>query len=175
LKHVIEAVRALVHPRLVTVMGSSALLVGCDPSLGDAGEPLELSLDADLLLDPSDDALAAVLHEALGEGSLFHREYGVYLDLLRPEIGETLPSGWRDRCVAMEGADDVVALDPYDLAVAKLAVAREKDIELLRGLLERGLLKLDRLQRRYQDTPMDEKTMFRTGRALGQLCPPSGS
>jgi len=161
-------VRALVHPHRITVMGSSALLA-YDPSLGESGQPLELSLDADLLLDPTDQAQAAVLHEAVGEGSLFHREYGVYVDLLRPEIEETLPPGWRGRCMAMEDIEHVLFLDPYDLAVAKLAVARDKDILLLRGLMDRGLLTYERLQQRFRETPMDERRMFRTGRALGQL------
>lgn len=149
-------------------MGSSSLLA-YDASLGEPGQPLELSLDADLLLDPVDDDLAAVLHEAVGEGSLFHREYGVYVDLLRPEIEETLPPGWRERCTPIEGSDHVVCLDPCDLAVAKLCVGRDKDLELLRGLLDRGLLDLDTLASRYQATPMDEALMFKSGRALNRL------
>lgn len=170
LKHIIEAVQALVHPDQVIVMGSSSLLVH-DPSLGEPGQPLELSLDADLRLEPTDEAQAAVLHEAVGEGSLFHREYGVYVDLLRPEIEETFPPGWRERCIVVEGMERVTCLDPYDLAVAKLAVAREKDMVLLRALIARGLIEFEVLQQRYQDTPMTEKLMFRAGRALGQLNP----
>ena len=168
LRHIIEAVKAIVHPDQITVMGSSSLLV-YDATLGDAGQPLELSLDADLLLDPTDEAQAAVLHEALGEGSLFHGEYGVYLDLLRPEIEETFPPGWRDRCRPVTGVDHVVCLEPHDLAVAKLAVGREKDMDLLRELVSRGLLSIETLRSRYHDTPMDERRMFRVGRALTQL------
>ncbi len=168
LEHVIEAVNALVHPSQITLMGSSSLLV-YDPSLGDPGELLELSLDADLLLEPTDEAQAAVLHEALGEGSLFEREYGVYVDLLRPEIGETYPPGWRDRCVAVKDMAHTVCLDRYDLAVAKLGVARAKDLELLRGLVARGLIDLEVLSSRYHSTPLDEKTMFRAGRALALI------
>ena len=67
LRHIIEAVTALVHPDRITVMGSASLL-SYDPSLGDPGQPLELSLDADLLIEPSDEGQAAVLHESLGEG-----------------------------------------------------------------------------------------------------------
>ena len=166
--HVIEAVNALVHPMRITVMGSSSLLAH-DPSLGEPGQPLELSLDADLLLEPTDEAQAAVLHEAVGEGSLFHREYGVYVELLRPEIEETLPPGWRDRCTAIEGMQHTVCLDPYDLAVAKLAVGREKDIGLFRELVTRGFIDLEVLRRRYRETPMDENRMVRAGRALARL------
>jgi len=170
LKHVLEAVNALVHPDQITVMGSSSLL-GHDPSLGEPGQPLELSLDADLLLAPTDEAQAAVLHEAVGEGSLFHREYGVYADLLRPEIDETFPPGWRERCTPVAGFQHVVCLDPHDMAVAKLAVARQKDIDLLKALIARGLVDFETLRQRYQGMSMDEKRMFRAGRTLGQLEP----
>jgi len=165
---VVEAVTALTHPREITVLGSSALLAH-DPSLGDSGQPLELSLDADLLIEPSDEGQAAVVHEAVGEGSLFHREYGVYADLLRPEIGETLPPGWRDRCVPLEGIANARCLDAHDLGVAKLVLGRKKDIDLLRALLERGTIDLDTLRSRYRKTPLNEEQMFRAGRALSAL------
>jgi hypothetical protein len=168
LKHILEAVKALVHPARITVMGSSSLLAH-EPSLGETGQPLELSMDADILVEPSDEGQAAVLHEAVGEGSLFHREYGVYADLLRPDIEETLPPGWRDRCVTIEGMEHVGCLEPHDLAVAKLALGRAKDIALLRGLLARGTIDLDVLRARYRNTPMDEKRMFRAGRTLTAL------
>lgn len=168
LRHVIEAVIGLVHPESVTVMGSSSVLA-YDPGLGEMGQPLELSLDADLLVEPMDEAGAGVIHEAVGEGSLFHRTYGAYVDLLRPEIAGTLPQGWRDRCVAVEGAAPAVAIDPHDLAVAKLAVARAKDMVLLRELLRRGLVNMSTLRQRYQDTPMTEDRMFVAGRALAAL------
>jgi hypothetical protein len=168
LRHVVEAVEALVHPARITIMGSSSLLA-FDATLGDVGQPLELSLDADLLVEPADVRLAAVLHEAVGEGSLFHREYGVYADLLRPDIDETLPAGWRGRCTGLNDMEHVYCLDRYDLALAKLALAREKDLALLRGLVERRVIDLQTLRRRYQDTPMVEERLFRTGRALAAL------
>lgn len=168
LTHIVEVVRALVHPTQIIVLGSSSLLAR-HATLGEEGHPLELSLDADLLIEPSDEATAAIVHEAVGEGSLFHREYGVFAELLRPEIGETFPPGWFERCVPLEGDEDVRCLDPYDLAVAKLALAREKDLELLRALVAAGILDVDTIVDRYRDMPMDEPTMFRAGRALAAL------
>lgn len=168
LKHVVEAVNALVHPTSVVIMGSSSVLV-YDPTLGETSEALELSLDADLVVEPMDDAQAAVIHEAIGEGSLFQQEYGVYADLLRPEIGETLPPGWRERCRRVEGFEHVVAVEPHDLAVAKLTVGREKDMALIRELLVRGLVEPETLRQRYQSTLMDEAMMFRAGRAMASL------
>ena len=51
LKHVVEAVQALDHCRKVCVLGSSALLA-TRAELGEPGQPLELSFDADLLQAP---------------------------------------------------------------------------------------------------------------------------
>ena len=51
LKHLIEATQALGHPERIRVLGSSALLASF-PRLGEPGQPLELSFDADLLIEP---------------------------------------------------------------------------------------------------------------------------
>ena len=47
LKHLVEATQALSHCQRIRVLGSSALLASF-PQLGEAGQPLELSYDADL-------------------------------------------------------------------------------------------------------------------------------
>jgi hypothetical protein len=62
LTHLIEAVSVLARPCRVIVLGSSALLA-THPELGEPGQPLELSLDADLLLDPIDETLAAMVNK----------------------------------------------------------------------------------------------------------------
>jgi len=128
-----EVVIAMVHPQSITILGSSAFLAH-DPDLGERGHPLELSLDADLLIVPCDERQAAVIHEAVGEGSLFHREYGVYADLMRPEIVTTLPKGWEGRCLPLGEYPSVRCVDPYDLAIVKLVLGRDKDMDLLKAL-----------------------------------------
>ena len=60
LKHLVEAVHALAHSERICVLGSSALL-GSFPELGEANGPLELSFDADLLVQPCDEQLAAAI------------------------------------------------------------------------------------------------------------------
>jgi hypothetical protein len=165
-----EVVIALVHPENITVLGSSAFLAH-DPDLGEEGKPLELSLDADLLVVPCDDRQAAVLHEAVGEGSLFHREYGVYADFMRSDIVSTLPKGWERRCLPLAGYPSVRCVDPYDLAIVKLVLGRDKDMDLLKVLVKRGTLNLATLRDQYQDTPLDEQAMFQAGRNLQRLEP----
>jgi hypothetical protein len=171
--HVLEAARGLVHPREMTVMGSTALLA-LGPDLGESGQPLELSLDADVLVEPFVDREAAVLHEAIGEGSLFHREYGVYLDLLRPQIAATLPPGWRLRRWPIEGASDALFLDPYDVALAKLVLGREKDLTLLHSLVQSQRIDLAKLRSRFGATPLNESELFNAGLRLNRLAADPG-
>jgi hypothetical protein len=139
LKHLVAAVHALAHSRRICVLGSSALL-GSFPELGEAGGPLEMSFDGDLLLEPCDEQLAALLHEAVGEGSLFAQRSGYHADILRVEIVETLPPGWELRLVKLDAATNAAALAPEDLLVVKLRAGRAKDLVLCREVIRRGLV-----------------------------------
>lgn len=165
LKHLLNSVVALVEPNRIIVLGSSSLLAHI-PSLGGPGQPLEMSLDADFLVEPMDEATANVIKEAMGRESLFEQRFGYYADLLRPDIAETFPAGWESRLHPMSGYDNVFALDPYDLAIVKLVVGRPKDLELLHALLRLGLLEAEKLQQHYHQTPLGEQEMFDAGRNL---------
>ena len=160
LTHLIESVRALARPTRIVVLGSSALLPG-HPELGGPGQPLEVSLDADLLLVPVNEAIADMLKDAVGEASGFQQQFGYYADILRLAISETLPAGWESRLHPVPGYDNVFALDPYDLALVKLMIGRQKDLELVRALLEP-----ERLRRHYHDTPLGEREAVAAGRNL---------
>ena len=168
LKHLIESARVLGECRKVTVLGSSSLLA----SFPELGGLLENTYDADLLLDPINQDVAAYLAEALGQGSLFRAEKGYHADILHPTVVESLPPGWECRLVAVEGFDNVFALDPYDLAAVKLVVGREKDLALVRGLLGLGKITADRLRERLHALPLGEKEMFRAGRNFSALTEP---
>jgi len=168
LKHVIEVVSSLLHPKRITVLGSSALLAH-SPELGEPGNVLELSLDADLLVEPCDADKAAITHEAVGENSLFHKEYGVYADLMKPEIVETFPNGWQKRCLFLEGDKSIRCLHPVDIAVIKLVLGREKDVLLLKFMIKKKMITIDVLQKAYQRTEMGERELFKAGRLLRRL------
>lgn len=170
LNHLIESARALAESRKVIVLGSASLLASF-PELGDLGV-LENTYDGDLLLDPINKEIAAYLTEALGQGSLFRAEKGYHADILHPTIVESLPPLWEERLVAMEGFENVFALDPYDLAAVKVVVGREKDLALVRGLLELKKILPDRLRARLNEMPLGEKEMFRAGRNLAGLLEP---
>lgn len=163
LKHLVAATQALSHCERIRVLGSSALLASF-PDLGDAGQPLEVSYDADLLVEPCDEQLAAMLHEALGEGSLFAQRSGYHADFLRPSIIETLPADWGSRLVPLEVSAKADALSPQDLTVVKLRVGRPKDLALCRHLLEHRLVEAANVQVLLDALPMEEPEMVRVWR-----------
>lgn len=168
LAHLLNSVSALARPRRIVVLGSSSLLPK-HPELGEPGQPLEISLDADFLLEPVDQTIADMLKDAVGHESLFEQRYGYYADILRPVIAETLPAGWESRLHPVPGYENVFALDPYDLAVVKLMVGREKDLDLLRAMLKLKIVESEGLRRHYQQTPLGEREAVTAGRNLHLL------
>ena len=172
LNHLVESARALGESRKVIVLGSASVLASF-PEIGEQGL-LENTHDGDLLLDPISKEIASYLTESLGQGSLFRAQKGYHADILHPTIVESLPPGWEDRLVRMEGFENVFALDPYDLAAIKLVVGREKDLALVRGLLGLGKISLEKLRNRMNSMPLGENEMFRAGRSLAEVAAGSG-
>lgn len=155
----------------VVVLGSASLLAHF-PEIGEQGYPLETTYDADFLLVPIDQEVALRLGSELGTNTRFHAEFGYHADILHPTIVESLPPRWEERLVAMEGFENVFALDPYDLAAVKVVVGREKDLALVRGLLDLKKILPDLLRARLHEMPLGEKEMFRAGRNLAGLLAP---
>lgn len=170
LKHLVEATQALARSERIRVLGSSALL-GSFPELGEVNGPLELTYDADLLVEPCDEQLAALLHEAVGEGSLFAQRTGYHADILRPEIVETLPPGWEARLVAVDAATNTAALAPEDLLAVKLRTGRPKDLELCRFVLARSLVSAATLRARLDAMPLAEREIIHVYQRLREVSP----
>jgi hypothetical protein len=168
LKHLLDATSALCLPKQIIILGSSSLLPEA-PELGEPGQPLEISLDADFLIDPMDQPTADMLKEAVGAESLFEKRNGYHADILRPEITSALPAGWKSRLHLVAGYTNVFALDAYDLALVKLQVGREKDLNLLRALLRMKIVEPERLQQHYQNSPLNEREALIAGRNLRVL------
>jgi hypothetical protein len=173
LKHLIDVVRAVARPRVIRILGSASLLP-FHPELEAPGGALELTVDADFLLEPSSEAIAESLQFAAGRDSAFMSQNGYYLDILRPAIADALPAGWERRLHPVPGYDNVFALDPYDLALVKLMVGRPKDLELLRAMLRQGIVEASRLRQYYQQTPLGEREAATAGRNLTSLLPDPG-
>jgi len=168
--HLLEATLALSRAERIHILGSASLLVSF-PELGEGSSPLENTYDADILLDPISKEIASFLGEAIGIRSLFRQIHGYHADILHPSITDPFPPGWKDRLVPLKGFSNVWALDPYDLAMVKLCVGREKDLELVKALLNLKKLECAKLRERFALLPLGEKELFRAGRNLGLVCP----
>jgi hypothetical protein len=173
LNHLIEVVRAVARSQRVLILDSASLLPS-HPELGDPGKPLELTNDADLLVEPVNEGIAESLQLAAGLDSAFMARFGYCADILRPAMRESLPAGWETRLRPVTGFDHVFALDPYDVALVKLIVGRPKDLELLRALLKLAIIEPARLRRHYHATPLGEHEASIAGRNLGVLLEASG-
>lgn len=167
LEHLAQSALALAQSRKIYVLGSSSILASF-PELGEAGL-LDNTFDADFLIDPVNKGVFELLKEAIGEGSLFEKEKGYYADILHPSIVETLPPGWDARLVAVSGFENVFALQPLDLAAVKIVVGREKDLALVRRLLELGKIRAEDLRARWSSMALGERELFRSGRNFAEV------
>jgi hypothetical protein len=167
LQHLLRSAQALAEDCEIIVLGSASLLASF-PFLGDDAGPLASTYDADLCPSPFDETTAVMLSQALGESQAFHLRHGYHADILRPAIFETLPSGWRDRVVRVPGCDFASALEPNDLAVVKMLVARGKDINLVRVLNGVGFLDGKVVADRLRQMELDEKLIRRSSAAWQQ-------
>ena len=168
LRHLIEVVKALSRCDRVYVLGSSSLLPSF-PDLGETDGPLTTTFDADFLLDPTEKQIADVLIEAVGANSLFEAQNGYHADIVHPDITHTLPPGWEERLIPIDGFRDVFCLDPYDLAAVKIVVGREKDLALVNALLAQGKIEPSKLRERFNTMPLGKRELFRAGRNLSAL------
>lgn len=160
LKRLLAVARGFAPGRKLVILGSASLLPK-HPELGDPGQPLATSLDADFVIQGIEDELAVALIDAVGVRSTFSRFTGFHADILRPDITELFPPGWEERLEPMPGFEGVFCLDPGDLAVAKLHAGRPKDIDLLAHLLREGILDASTVRARLDATPLREKDVVK--------------
>jgi len=148
------------------VLGSGSLLA----SFPEMAEPLlAATYDADLLVEPCDEELAAVVHEAVGEGSLFAKRTGYHADLLRPNIVESLPEDWRKRLVPLESVPNADALAPLDLMVVKLRAGREKDLALVQAVIREAPFSEAEFRARLNATTLDEREVVKVYARLEKI------
>jgi hypothetical protein len=169
LKHMADVVRAMARPGRIIVIGSSSLFASF-PEIDVADGPLEKTNDADFIVLPFDEMTGQMIHDALSEGRNFHQRHGYYADILRPIGLEELTPGWEERLVPLPGmADLVFCLHPIDMAVCKLRAGRPKDVALLAGLIQHGMLDPMDLRAHLRLTPMREAVIVRSHRCLDQV------
>ncbi len=155
LAHLLRAACRVANDPGILVLGSQSILGSFDED--DLPPRATGSLEADIaFLDDPDRTKADEVEAAIGEMSRFHQEYGVYAEGIHVSTA-ILPDGWMDRVVRWDLQSsrpaDARFLEPHDLAVAKLAAFREKDLEFVGTLTDAGLLDLDVLRERVKHLP----------------------
>jgi hypothetical protein len=140
--HILRAAGRITGETQFVIVGSQALH-GKYPDLPDA---ICISAEVDLIAKNLPSRTEWL--NTIGADSPFHETHGFYADPV-DETTSILPDGWRGRLVNLpEGDTDGVrglCLEPHDLAIAKYAARREKDLVFTRELVRRKLLEKARL------------------------------
>jgi len=119
---------AIGHTEYV-VIGSLSILGMEDVAQIPVGMSMSIDVDAYTKKDPG---RIFDLNDLLGENSPYHRDHGIYLDAVSPDL-PTLPDGWESRMIKVERDGLVVwFLHPDDAAVSKLARLDENDVRWVR-------------------------------------------
>jgi len=151
--HVLHAAGRITGERQFIIIGSQSLH-GKYPDLAD-----EILRSAEVDLIAGNDGKPTEWLNAIGYLSPFHETFGYYADPVDASTA-TLPRGWKGRLVHLPpGETDGVSglcLEPHDLAIAKYAAGREKDLIFTRELARRALVSQERLLSLLDQTQLDE-------------------
>lgn len=153
LEHLIRAAATIAEDDELVIVGSQSIL-GRYP---DAPAELLVSKEADLYPKNKPER-SDLIDGSIGEGSPFHETFGYYAQGVGPTTA-VLPAGWADRLIPIRNANTLDktgwCLEPHDLAIAKLAVGREKDLHFVEVAARHGLLDRATLLARWADTTVD--------------------
>ncbi len=163
--HLLGKVREIEPEARIVIFGSSSILASF-PEETEEKQWLALTNDADFILSPWQDAAAMEVSKAIGKGRAFHIENGYFADIVRPAAFDQFPPEFESRLVKLENYPNVFALDPHDMAVAKLFAGRPKDIRLLSILLADSKLDEATIRTRLWFMPMDDKLFVKTHHVL---------
>jgi hypothetical protein len=138
LEHIIRAAAVIANDDELIIIGSQAIL-GAHPR---APEELLVSAEADLY-PKNHPERADLIDGSIGELSPFHETFGYYAQGVSPGTAQ-LPAGWEERLIGISGPGTRGAtgwcLHPADLALAKLAAGREKDLRFVADMSKHGML-----------------------------------
>lgn len=168
LEHIIRAAAVIADDDELIIIGSQAIL-GAYP---DAPEALLVSAEADVYPKNYPER-ADLIDGSIGELSPFHETFGYYAQGVSPGTA-TLPDGWQERLIAIRTPATRGAtgwcLHPHDLALAKLAAGRDKDLQFVAEMARHHMLnrfELERLAATLQ-VPVELADLVRARvRALG--------
>ena len=160
LEHILRASSNVTGEQEFIVIGSQSVL-GKHP---DAPRDLRQSLELDLYPKHRPE-LSDEIEGSLGRYSTFNETFGYYADGVSPDTA-VLPVGWEERlvpvCTENTGGATGWCIAPCDLAIAKLAAARPKDLTFVRGMLKYKMIRPVEIERLIA-TFADEKLRQRLG------------
>jgi hypothetical protein len=156
--HVLRAAGRITGDKQLIIIGSQSLH-GKYPDLPD-----EILRSAEVDLIAGKRSARTEWLNGIGYLSPFHETFGYYADPVDADTA-TLPKGWKGRLVNLPpGETDGVrglCLEPHDLAIAKYAAAREKDLVFTRELARRGIVAEERLLVLLNQTQVDDEVRSR--------------
>ena len=135
-------------------------MIGSQPVLGQfPGAPGEmLASDEADVFPRADPSRSELIDGSIGQGSPFEKTFGYYAHGV-DETTAVLPEGWRDRLVLVENANTQYVrgwcLEVHDLAIAKYAAGREKDLDCTAALARHAMVERDVLEQRLAATQLD--------------------
>jgi hypothetical protein len=166
LEHILRASAAITGADQFVIIGSQAIL----GQFADPPKELTTSIEADvysLRSQPDSD----LIEGSIGEGSPFHRTFGYFAHGVGEETS-VLPTGWKDRLIPLSssatGGATGLCLEVHDLAAAKLACGRDKDIEYVAALIRHRLARPELVEERITTLrlPYPELCRARLARAI---------
>jgi hypothetical protein len=167
LLHLLSEARAAVGHTEYVVIGSLSILGMEDVAQIPEGMSMSIDVDAYTRKDPG---RIFDLTDLLGENSPFHRDHGIYLDAVSPDL-PTLPDGWESRMLKVEQDGLVVwFLHPDDAAVSKLARSDENDVRWVREGVAARLISPPMVKAHFRSTRFfDEEEEKRAREGLEQI------
>lgn len=109
-----------------------------------------------------------IIERELGEDSAFADENLFFVDYVTPGLLRCTPLGWQQRVTILDLAPGLRGhfLDAHDIAYNKLWAGRPKDIAWVRGLLQTGIITLDRLRELHASNPIADEDQAKVNRSL---------
>ena len=152
LEHIIRAAADVTHQKELIIIGSQAVL-GQYPK---APEELLISMEADVYA-PKAPELSDLIDGAMGPDTLFDQTHGYHADGVSPTTA-SLPDGWENRltpiCNPNTNGATGWCIEVHDIAIAKYAAGREKDLRYTGHLWEHAMLDSETLAERLRNTEL---------------------
>ena len=151
--HVLRVAGRITGEKRFIIIGSQAL----HGKYPDVADQILTSFEVDLIASKRLDRTEWL--NVIGVDSPFHETHGYYADAVDTGTA-TLPKGWKGRLVNLPPGDTEgvrgLCLDPHDLAIAKYAAFREKDLVFTRELARRAMTSKERLLELLERTDLTE-------------------